>query len=162
MNSVHGDAIVIRGARQNNLKRVNVGSDVSAVGGDRGGGLGQVFAGVRRALRRGLPPLRRDLQPVRAPVPRPHRQPAGRAVDGMLPSMAIDHTTPVRTSRSTVGTMTSITDYLRALYARAAKLHCRGCGQPVARATPSIGVRDPAQPSGGGRRSSAFPSAWGT
>ena len=43
----------------------------------------------------------------------------------MLPAVAVDRTAPVRTSRSTVGTMTSVADYLRALFARAATLHCR-------------------------------------
>jgi excinuclease ABC subunit A len=49
----------------------------------------------------------------------------------------VDRTAPVRTSRSTVGTMTSVADYLRALFARAAALHCRGCGEVVERDTPS-------------------------
>ncbi len=51
--------------------------------------------------------------------------------------MAVDRTAPVRTSRSTVGTMTSVADYLRALYARAATLHCRSCGDAVRRDSPS-------------------------
>jgi excinuclease ABC subunit A len=62
---------------------------------------------------------------------RPHAD----AIEGVLPAVAIDRTAPVRTSRSTVGTMTSIADYLRALYARAAVLHCRSCGQVVTRAS---------------------------
>src|SRR5690606_38728738 len=42
-----------------------------------------------------------------------------------------------RTSRSTVGTMTEINDHLKLLYARAAKLHCRGCDREVRRDTPA-------------------------
>ena len=46
-------------------------------------------------------------------------------------ALAIDQTSPVRTSRSTVGTMTELNDHLKLLFARAAVLHCRGCGAPV-------------------------------
>ena len=53
------------------------------------------------------------------------------------PAIAIDQTNPVRTSRSTVGTMTELNDHLKLLYARAAKLYCRGCGKPVTRDTPA-------------------------
>src|SRR5437764_133097 len=58
------------------------------------------------------------------------------AVEGIPPAIAIDQTNPVRTSRSTVGTMTELNDHLKLLFARAAKLHCRGCGRPVVRDTP--------------------------
>jgi excinuclease ABC subunit A len=61
-------------------------------------------------------------------------RPRADRLEGVLPSVAIDRTAPVRTSRSTVGTMTSIADYLRALYARAADLYCRQCHQRVTRA----------------------------
>ena len=48
---------------------------------------------------------------------------------------AVDRKAPVRTSRSTVGTMTEIADYVKALWARTAVLHCDGCGRPVGRDT---------------------------
>src|SRR4051812_34800749 len=57
------------------------------------------------------------------------------AVEGIPPAIAIDQTNPVRTSRSTVGTMTELNDHLKLLFARAAKLHCRGCGKAVVRDT---------------------------
>ena len=57
------------------------------------------------------------------------------AISGIPPAIAIDQTNPVRTSRSTVGTMTELNDHLKLLYARAARLFCRGCGQPVRRDT---------------------------
>ena len=57
-------------------------------------------------------------------------------IDGIPPSIAIDQTNPVRTSRSTVGTMTELNDHLKLLFARAAVLHCRGCGAPVRRDSP--------------------------
>jgi len=53
------------------------------------------------------------------------------------PAIAIDQSGQVRTSRSTVGTMTELADYFKLLYARAARLHCRGCGKPVQRDTPA-------------------------
>ena len=59
------------------------------------------------------------------------------SVEGIPPAIAIDQTNPVRTSRSTVGTMTELNDHLKLLYARGAKLHCRGCGKPVVRDTPT-------------------------
>ncbi len=58
------------------------------------------------------------------------------AIEGIPPAIAIDQTNPVRTSRSTVGTMTELNDHLKLLYARAATLYCRGCGKPVTRDTP--------------------------
>ncbi len=54
-------------------------------------------------------------------------------IEGCRPAIAIDQTNPVRTSRSTVGTMTELANHFKLLYARAARLHCRGCGQPVKR-----------------------------
>src|SRR6202521_6150095 len=56
-------------------------------------------------------------------------------IDGIPPAIAIDQTNPVRTSRSTVGTMTELNDHVKLLYARAAHLYCRGCGRPVRRDT---------------------------
>src|SRR5260370_12562383 len=56
-------------------------------------------------------------------------------IDGIPPAIAIDQTNPVRTSRSTVGTMTEPNDHLKLLFARAAVLYCRGCGRPVRRDT---------------------------
>ncbi|MCL2645133.1 MAG: excinuclease ABC subunit UvrA, partial [Betaproteobacteria bacterium] len=52
-------------------------------------------------------------------------------------AIAIDQSGQVRTSRSTVGTMTELADYFKLLYARAARLHCRDCGKPVSRDTPA-------------------------
>src|SRR6185437_9581771 len=56
-------------------------------------------------------------------------------IEGIPPAIAIDQTNPVRTSRSTVGTMTELNDHLKLLFARAAVLHCQGCGRPVRRDT---------------------------
>ena len=125
-------------ARQNNLKgvsvRVPIGA-VTAVTGVAGAGKSSLAfdvlyaEGHRRYAETFSPYARQFLE--RLDRPRAER------IEGVLPAVAVDRTAPVRTSRSTVGTMTSVADYLRALYARAATLHCRLCGQPVRRDTPS-------------------------
>ena len=57
------------------------------------------------------------------------------SISGIPPAIAIDQTNPVRTSRSTVGTMTELNDHLKLLFARAAELFCECCGKPVRRDT---------------------------
>jgi hypothetical protein len=71
------------------------------------------------------------------------------AIEGIPPAIAIDQTNPVRTSRSTVGTMTELNDHLKLLFARAARLFCRGCGAPVRRDTPDTIHADLAARAGG-------------
>jgi excinuclease ABC subunit A len=129
-----GDAIVIRGARQNNLKNVSVaiptGELVVVTGVSGSGKSSLVFdtlyaEGQRRYVETFSPYARQFLDRM--------DKPQVDAVDGIPPAIAIDQTNPVRTSRSTVGTMTELNDHLKLLFARAAKLHCRGCGKPVAK-----------------------------
>src|SRR5256712_8118235 len=130
-------AIRVEGARQNNLKGVGVRVPVGAVTagpGVAGAGKYSLAVGVlraegyRRYVERFSPYARQLLERV--------DRPGADRIEGVLPSLAIDRTAPVRTSRSTVGTMTSIADYLRALWARAAVLHCKNCGQAVVRDSP--------------------------
>ncbi|MGD8809642.1 MAG: excinuclease ABC subunit UvrA, partial [Gammaproteobacteria bacterium] len=52
-------------------------------------------------------------------------------IEGMPPAIAIDQANPVRTSRSTVGTMTELNDHLKLLFARVAALYCRSCGERI-------------------------------
>ncbi len=130
--------IWVEGARQNNLKgisvRVPIGA-VTAVTGVAGAGKSSLAfdvlhaEGYRRYVETFSPYARQFLERF--------DRPRADGIEGVLPSVAIDRTAPVRTSRSTVGTMTSIADYLRALYARSATLHCRECGDPVRRDSPS-------------------------
>ena len=61
-------------------------------------------------------------------------------IDGIPPAIAVDQTNPVRTSRSTVGTMTELNDHLKLLFARASQLVCRRCSQPVTRDTAQSAV----------------------
>ncbi|MDH4293038.1 MAG: excinuclease ABC subunit UvrA, partial [Betaproteobacteria bacterium] len=82
------------------------------------------------------------------------------AIEGIPPAIAIDQVNPVRTSRSTVGTMTELNDHLKLLFARAAHLHCRGCGAGVSRDTPQTihaAMVARAQAAGDPRLAIAFP-----
>src|SRR5437667_6998975 len=54
-------------------------------------------------------------------------------IDGILPAIAIDQSRPVKTSRSTVGTMTELHDHLKLLFAKVGVPHCRSCGRMVQR-----------------------------
>src|SRR5262249_51902551 len=67
------------------------------------------------------------------------------AISGIPPAIAIDQTNPVRTSRSTVGTMTELNDHLKLLFARAALLTCQRCAKPVRRDTAESIYTDLAQ-----------------
>ena len=134
---ISGDAIVIRGARQNNLKNLSLaiptGELVVVTGVSGSGKSSLVFdtlyaEGQRRYVETFSPYARQFLDRM--------DKPQVDAVEGIPPAIAIDQTNPVRTSRSTVGTMTELNDHLKLLFARAAKLHCRGCGKPVVRDTP--------------------------
>ena len=57
-------------------------------------------------------------------------------IDGLSPAISIDQKTASQNPRSTVGTVTEIYDYLRLLYARVGKPHCPKCGRPIAKQTP--------------------------
>ncbi len=57
-------------------------------------------------------------------------------IDGLSPALSIDQNAPGRNPRSTVGTITEVYDYLRLLYARVGQPHCPICGRLVARQSP--------------------------
>jgi excinuclease ABC subunit A len=132
-----GDAIVIRGARQNNLKNLTLAlpaNELVVVTGVSGSGKSSLVfdtlyaEGQRRYVETFSPYARQFLERM--------DKPQVDAIEGIPPAIAIDQTNPVRTSRSTVGTMTELNDHLKLLFARAAQLHCRQCGRPVRRDTP--------------------------
>jgi excinuclease ABC subunit A len=131
------DAIVIRGARQNNLKNLTLelpANELTVVTGVSGSGKSSLVfdtlyaEGQRRYVETFSPYARQFLDRM--------DKPQVDAIEGIPPAIAIDQTNPVRTSRSTVGTMTELNDHLKLLYARGAQLHCLGCGAPVRRDTP--------------------------
>jgi excinuclease ABC subunit A len=132
------DAIRIRGARQNNLKNLDLDlplNELIVVTGVSGSGKSSLVfdtlyaEGQRRYVETFSPYARQFLDRM--------DKPAVDRIEGIPPAIAIDQTNPVRTSRSTVGTMTELNDHLKLLFARAAVLHCRGCDKPVRRDTPS-------------------------
>ena len=131
------NAIVIHGARQNNLKNLTVtiptGELVVVTGVSGSGKSSLVFdtlyaEGQRRYVETFSPYARQFLD--RMDKPQVDR------IDGIPPAIAIDQTNQVRTSRSTVGTMTELNDHIKLLFARASQLYCRGCGRPVKRDSP--------------------------
>jgi excinuclease ABC subunit A len=131
-----GEFILVEGARQNNLKGINLKlplGELIVVTGVSGSGKSSlafdtIYAeGQRRYVETFSPYARQFLD--RMDKPKADR------IDGIPPAIAIDQTNPVKTSRSTVGTMTELNDHLKLLFARAAQLHCRNCGKPVRRDT---------------------------
>jgi excinuclease ABC subunit A len=63
-------------------------------------------------------------------------KPAVDSIEGIPPAIAIEQRNAVRTTRSTVGTMTEICDHLKVLWPHLATLHCRKCGKPVEKEPP--------------------------
>jgi excinuclease ABC subunit A len=128
------DAIVVRGARQNNLRNLDLDlplNELIVVTGVSGSGKSSLVfdtlyaEGQRRYVETFSPYARQFLD--RMDKPQVER------IERIPPAIAIDQVNPVRTSRSTVGTMTEINDHLKLLFARAARLYCRRCGKPVRR-----------------------------
>ncbi|CAI07797.1 similar to excinuclease ABC subunit A (DNA repair ATP-binding) [Aromatoleum aromaticum EbN1] len=131
------DHIRIVGARQNNLKNLSLDialNEITVVTGVSGSGKSSLVfdtlyaEGQRRYVETFSPYARQFLD--RMDKPQVDR------IEGVPPAIAIDQTNPVKSSRSTVGTMTELADHFKLLYARAARLYCRGCGAPVRRDDP--------------------------
>jgi excinuclease ABC subunit A len=59
-------------------------------------------------------------------------------IDGIPPAIALEQRNTVRTTRSTVGTMTELCDHMKVLWPRLAQLHCRRCGRPVRKDSPQL------------------------
>src|SRR5450830_1911681 len=129
--------IRIRGARQHNLKNLDLDirtGELTVVTGPSGSGKSSLvfdtlFAeGQRRYVETFSAYARQFLDRM--------DKPAMDKVEGVPPAIAIDQTNPVRSSRSTVGTMTELNDHLKLLYARAANLFDRETALPVRHDSP--------------------------
>jgi excinuclease ABC subunit A len=131
------DRLVVRGAREHNLKDVSLDLPRDAM---------IVFTGLSGSGKSSLAfdtifaeGQRRYVESLSAYA----RQFLGQMdkpdvdfIDGLSPAVSIDQKSASRNPRSTVGTVTEVYDYLRLLFARAGKPHCPICGRPIARQTP--------------------------
>lgn len=129
--------IRIRGARQHNLKNLDLDirtGEMTVVTGPSGSGKSSLVfdtlyaEGQRRYVETFSAYARQFLDRM--------DRPAVERVDGVPPAIAIDQTNPVRTSRSTVGTMTELNDHLKLLFARASELFDRKTAQLVRHDSP--------------------------
>lgn len=128
--------IIIRGARQHNLKNINLeipreklvvftglsGSGKSSLAFDT------IYAEGQRRYVESLSAYARQFL---GQMDKPDVD----FIEGLSPAISIDQKTTSRNPRSTVGTVTEIYDYLRLLYARVGHPHCPQCGRPIAQQT---------------------------
>ncbi|HIL38591.1 MAG TPA: excinuclease ABC subunit UvrA [Planctomycetes bacterium] len=135
--------IRIRGARQHNLVGVDVDIPRHAlvvVTGVSGSGKSSLAFDTlfREGQRRFLETLSSYARQFLGDL----RQPDVDSIEGLAPAIAVDQRSVPRGSRSTVGTLTEITDHLRILYARAGTAYCPGCDEPVTSRTPEALVQE--------------------
>jgi len=131
------DQLIIRGAREHNLKDVSLdlprdslivftglsGSGKSSLAFDT------IFAEGQRRYVESLSAYARQFL---GQMDKPDVD----FIEGLSPAVSIDQKSTSKNPRSTVGTITEVYDYLRLLYARAGRPHCPECGRPIARQTP--------------------------
>jgi excinuclease ABC subunit A len=124
--------VEIRGARQNNLKGIDVNiplGKLTVITGPSGSGKSSlafetIYAeGQRRYVETFSPYMRQFLDRM--------DKPRVDDIHGIPPAIAIEQANPVKTSRSTVGTMTEINDYLKLLWPRIARAFCPNCGREI-------------------------------
>lgn len=130
-------AIRLRGVRQNNLKNLNLDLPLGkliVVTGLSGSGKSSLafdtlFAeGQRRYIETFSPYARQFLDRM--------DKPAADSIEGIPPAIAIEQRNTVKSTRSTVGTMTEIVDYTKVFWPHLAQLFCRNCGQLVQKDSP--------------------------
>lgn len=126
------DAIVVRGARQHNLKNINVNiprNKLVVITGVSGSGKSSlafdtIFAEGQRRYVESLSAYARQFL---GQLDKPDVD----AIEGLSPAISIDQKSTSHNPRSTVGTVTEVYDYLRLLYARIGIPHCPKCGQRI-------------------------------
>lgn len=126
------DKIAVRGARQHNLKNIDVDipqNRLVVITGISGSGkstlaFDTLYAeGQRRYVESLSAYARQFLEQM--------DKPDVDSIEGLAPAIAIEQKSITKNPRSTVGTVTEIYDYLRLLFARIGKPHCHRCGQPI-------------------------------
>src|SRR5580658_9121681 len=129
--------IRLRGVRQNNLKEIDLDIPLGqcvVIAGLSGSGKSSLafdtlFAeGQRRYIETFSPYARQFLDRM--------DKPQADSIEGIPPAIAIEQRNSVKSTRSTVGTMTEITDYFKTIWPHVASLHCRKCGEPVQKDSP--------------------------
>jgi len=131
------DSIVIRGAREHNLKNISLelprGRLIVFTGLSGSGKSSLAFDTIyAEGQRRYVESLSAYARQFLGQMEKPNVE----FIEGLSPAISIDQKTASRNPRSTVGTVTEIHDYLRLLFARIGVPHCPKCGRPVARQTP--------------------------
>jgi excinuclease ABC subunit A len=130
------DKIVVRGAREHNLKNINVEiprDQLVVITGLSGSGKSSlafdtIYAEGQRRYVESLSAYARQFLGLM-------EKPDVDQIDGLSPAISIDQKSSSRNPRSTVGTVTEVYDYLRLLYARVGVPHCPICGREVSRQT---------------------------
>ena len=130
------DKIVIRGARENNLKNIDVEiprNSLTVVTGISGSGKSSLAFDTIYAegQRRYVESLSSYARMFLGQMEKPDVD----SIDGLSPAISIDQKTTGRNPRSTVGTVTEIYDYLRLLWARVGVPHCPKCGKEIRQQT---------------------------
>lgn len=130
------DKIIVRGARQHNLRNIDVEiprNKLVVITGLSGSGKSSLAFDTIYAegQRRYVESLSAYARQFLGQMDKPDVD----YIEGLSPAISIDQKTTSRNPRSTVGTITEIYDYLRLLYARIGKPHCPNCGQPISRQT---------------------------
>ena len=128
------EALIIRGAREHNLKNIDVTiprDRLTVITGLSGSGKSSlafdtIYAEGQRRYVESLSAYARQFLGLM-------EKPDVDSIEGLAPAISIEQKTAVHNPRSTVGTVTEIYDYLRLLYARAGTPHCPNCGRPVER-----------------------------
>ena len=131
------DKIIVRGAREHNLKNIDVEiprDQLVVITGLSGSGKSSlafdtIYAEGQRRYVESLSAYARQFLGLM-------EKPDVDQIDGLSPAISIDQKSSSRNPRSTVGTVTEVYDYLRLLYARVGIPHCPLCGREVTRQTP--------------------------